>query len=218
MILNQQMDFSPANLFQNVPLVAQFPLVHGATRHRGLLYGSIPGKQLLIGGVQMAGFSIGDEISVQLLMEGSIFSFTTKIENEIGGPETIYLVSFPEEVEQVHIRKNGRMPVFIPVEITFSTDNDQEIRFVHGAFINISEGGGRFTARRIPRDISRCEVSFTLPGSTHKHLLECRVVGRETKNSLGSGLSFAFQTGGKSATVLGTVREWIAQNFQLASC
>ena len=216
--MTQPLGTLSGNFFQNVPLLVQSQQGDGAMRHRGVLYGSIPGKQLLIGGVKTAVFSSGDNVIVRLLMEGSIVGFKTKIEETIGGLDPLYLVGFPEEVERVDLRKSERMPVFIPVEITFSTDDDKNIHFVHGAFINISEGGCRVTARRILRDISRCEVSFTLPGSPHKHLLACRLVSGGKKNSSFSNLGLAFQRDGKSAAILGTVREWIAANLQLASC
>ena len=198
---------------QNLPLMVQWPGEEKGPRYAGVLYGSIPGQRLIAGGFQDVAFSVGDELILRTVLENHVIGFwATVVEKiEVGG--ALYFLSYPEQVESVDLRKTNRLNVFVPVEIEVSTGEgeSERLHILQGALVDLSGSGCRLAGKNDLRDVSRCKLTFTLPGSGQVYILDGKVVHGQGAGKAG----VEFVRDGSNAPIVSEVKSWVASQLGL---
>ena len=164
------------NLNRSLNILAQRQGSEGSPKHKGFLVGNIHKELLVLGGIQDANFSIGDNLVIRLVLGSEAVGFVTTVKETAKAPLKLYFVSFPEKVESVNLRKAQRLNVFLPAEIQAKNSNGggADLHLLQGMVLNISGGGGAFSPPRAPWNPSprstsrfpcRARNTFTQSGS-----------------------------------------------------
>ncbi len=202
---------------ENLPLTVQRPPRAGGGAAEGVLYGSVQGEYLIAGGFGKFELEIGEELMVRIASSGQMLGFWTKVLDRIDRRGTLYLLSFPEQVDALNMRKAERMNLFVPVQIRLtggSGDGHLE-RFFEGALVNISVDGCRLNAKTMFEDNPWCELRFRLPGVDEEFVVSGRVLRGAGAHPV-AGVGVEFQQEGESFAAFGAIREWIDSNLPLA--
>ena len=134
------------NLNRSLNILAQRQGSEGSPKHKGFLVGNIHKELLVLGGIQDANFSIGDNLVIRLVLGSEAVGFVTTVKETAKAPLKLYFVSFPEKVESVNLRKAQRLNVFLPAEIQAKNSNGggADLHLLQGMVLNISGGGVLF--------------------------------------------------------------------------
>ncbi len=205
------------NITQNLPLMVQLPGAAAGERHTGVLYGSVPGQYLIAGGFQGVTFFVGDELILRTVHENQLIGFWATVVEKIEKGGTLYLLSYPEQVETVNVRKNERMNVFVPVEIqvTSGSGDGENLHLFQGALVDLSGSGCCVSAKKKLQNVSNCKLTFSLPGSSQVYILEGKVVRSQRDGGARAGVEFIKDR--KNASTVGQVKSWVSSNIGFLS-
>ena len=82
------------------------------------LVGMVPDEYVIIQGPKMQGIEtklfLGNEIRVIFLSFGTVYGFNASILNYVTSPARLIILSFPEEVEKIELRKDARVDRYLP--------------------------------------------------------------------------------------------------------
>ena len=160
---------------RTLPLEVRLAGAGDNEQHDGCVYGTIPGRNLIVGGFASTEFSVGDELVVKSNVGSHIIGFWSTVERCLGGEEKLYLLSYPKQIEELDLRKSERLNVIVPVEMHLATGSAMEANF-EGLLLNISDGGCLLSSERDWSQDLQCELKFALPGTTDAFVLSGRVI------------------------------------------
>lgn len=186
-------------------------------RHNGVLYGSISGQCLIAGGFGSLQLTPGEELIVRAAIGGHIIGFWAKVTERIDRAGTFYLLSYPEQVETLDLRKAERMDLFVPARIELRRENGQgdQVDSFEGALVNLSGDGCCLSAGTALGENLWCTLSFTLPGSGEVFQVEGRVVRKNPSAGELGRVGVEFAKGGENAPAVGEIRDWLASSIAL---
>ena len=179
---------------------------------KGTLYGVIPGRHFIAGGFWDSKYAEGDELVVKATMEGHVIGFWAKIEKHIEGENGLYLLAYPEQIDQLDLRMSQRLNVMIPAEMRLTGGKGgalKDLRF-EGMLLNISDGGCLLSASgEWPAELP-CELKFALPGEDHFFALAGQVVRLNKDGARTAKFGVQFCGGRSNAVALNEIQQWIS--------
>ena len=201
------------NLNRSLNISAQRQSSEGSPRHKGFLVGNIHKELLVLGGIQDAEFSIGDNLIIRLLLENEAVGFVTTVKEIAKAPLKLYFVSFPEKVESVNLRKAQRLSVFLPAEVQARKTPEQgsDIHLLQAMVLNISGGGCFFTTKSAAGPFPEVNISFSLPGEKHVHSVRAKVLDSTAQKAI-TGQRVKFTDTVKNVAPLADISRWIEQH------
>ncbi len=149
--------------------------------YKGTLVGMDRGHYLICSIPQIRGIWVKvhkeNHVVVRYLHKGIVYGFKCSIISLIEGPIPLMLLSYPEEIETVTLRKNDRITCLIPA--TVQVDNWS----CKGAILDLSLGGCSFVCTTSPEsDSSKVEkgvdavLSVQIPGAQSERTVELGIV------------------------------------------
>ena len=149
--------------------------------HKGSLVGMDRGHYLICSVPQLRGIwtKVHQEnhVVVRYLHKGVVYGFKCTLISLIEEPVPLMLLSYPEEIETVALRKHDRITCLIPA--TVQVDG----RSCKGAIVDLSLGGCSFACPISPEnELPRIEsgidavLSFQIPGSQSERTMELGIV------------------------------------------
>lgn len=186
-------------------------------RHSGVLYGSIGGECLIVGGFADFTPTTGEELIVRAAIGGHIIGFWAQVIDKIERAGTFYLLTYPEQVEKLDLRKAERMDLFVPTRIELRRENGQGERVdsFDGALVNLSRDGCCISAGAALDENLWCTLSFTLPGSQEVFQVQGRVVRKKPGAGEKERVGVEFAKSGPSAPAVGEIRDWLSSSIAL---
>lgn len=186
-------------------------------RHNGRLYGSIGGECLIAGGFGEFELTPGEELIVRAAIGGHIIGFWAQVVEKVERAGTFYLLSYPEQVEKLDLRKTERMDLFVPAHIELRRENGQGERLetFEGALVNLSGDGCCLSAGASLDENLWCTLSFTLPGSQEVFQVQGRVVRKNASETERGRVGVQFAKSGSNAPAVGEIREWLTSSINL---
>ena len=202
---------------QTHPMVVQLAGSGDGAQYEGLLYGGVPGRYLIAGGFGEA-FEVGQELIVKTTIGGHVVGFWAKVEVCVAAAEEIYLISYPEQVERLDLRRSQRMNVFIPARVEIAAENGHSgkaMRF-EGVLVNLSGEGCCLSSEGNLPDNLQCRLTFSLPGDDGSFLLTGNVTRTRVGEAPGTVTQAGVEFGGDkdNAAALHQIRAWISANKQ----
>jgi c-di-GMP-binding flagellar brake protein YcgR len=79
--------------------------------------------------------------TVRFVARGAVYGFTSSVANIIHSPVPLIFIAFPNKIEKMNLRKEGRFKVFIPVRLGFEEADDKKDR--QGTIVDLSNSGCR---------------------------------------------------------------------------
>jgi c-di-GMP-binding flagellar brake protein YcgR len=149
--------------------------------YKGTLVGMDRGHYLICSIPQIRGIWVKvhkeNQVVVRYLHRGVVYGFKCSVISVIGDPVPLMLVSYPEEIETVTLRKNDRTTCLIPA--TVQVDG----RSFKGAILDLSLGGCSFVCTTSPEsESSKVEkgvdavMTVQIPGSQSERTVELGIV------------------------------------------
>jgi c-di-GMP-binding flagellar brake protein YcgR len=118
-----------------------------------------------------------NQVVVRYLHKGVVYGFKCTVISVIGEPVPLMLVSYPEEIETVALRKNDRITCLIPATVQVDSWSCK------GAILDLSLGGCSFVCTTSPEsESSKVEkgvdaiVTVQIPGSPSERNVELGIV------------------------------------------
>lgn len=205
---------------QTIPLEVRLAGSEDKGPHQGMLYGTIPGRNIIVGGFETIEFSEGDELVVKSTIGSHVIGFWAKVEQCVAGREKLYLLTYPKQVDELNLRKTERVNVMIPVEMNHAAGGageTEEINF-KGLLLNISDGGCLLRSERPWPDDLHCGLKFTLPGEADSFILSGEVVRLNGEGNRVGNFGVQFGNGPINARALKELRDWIAEKRTFLMC
>jgi len=139
----------------------------------------------------------GDIITVRYASGGKIYTFESEIIRQYTSPSCFWAVNSPGPLRGVSLRKSPRVTVFIPGNI------EDTLTGIEGALVNLSEGGGLFSAKTCSGIIQGLSYSLNLelPDGSRVTGLKC-VVRSQRKLDEKSLIGFSFDEDGEPEALL----------------
>ena len=191
-----------------------------SVKHEGRLFGAVPGRYLIAGGFGEADFKEGDELVVKTTIGGHVIVLWAKVEKRIDGKERLYLLSYPQQIEKLDLRKAERLNVMIPVEMRLSGGAGSSfVEIKAGGFLlNLSDRGVCSAVKGTGRSTCICELKFSLPGVSELFVVSGQVVKMNREGERVANFSVQFGEGARDSTALDKIREWISEKHTFLVC
>ena len=152
--------------------------------------------------------SKGVQCVVRYLFDGNLYGFETVVIKLQFDPIPLLFLKYPQNIENVSLRKNKRVPSFIPVKVavTASPDGEQNgdqqeedsqspdtSEVYDGTILDISKSGCQLSMKNDLKLNSEISLTFTLPPQQTIEKLKCYVRNsRKSKDSCMIGIEFDF--------------------------
>lgn len=158
----------------------QVELVGLENRVTGIFVGMELGKYLIVrlplkSGIQNK-LNIKNRITIRFVVGGAIYGFHSRIINCIMSPMLLVLLKFPEDIENVTLRKHQRVICFFPVTLSHQGTSYK------GHIIDISQGGCRMLFEcdegSCPQALdvdSIKDIDFNILGTAGTHSVRCQI-------------------------------------------
>ena len=201
------------NLNRSLNILAQRQGSEDSPKHKGFLVGNIHKELLVIGGIQDADFSIGDNLIIRLVLESEAVGFVTTVKEIAKAPLKLYFVAFPERVESVNLRKSLRLTVFFPAEVRAkkSPEEGADVHLLQAMVLNISGGGCFFTIKNATEPFPEVNISFSLPGEKHVHSIRAKVLDSTARKAI-TGQRVKFAEIVENVAPLADINRWVEQH------
>jgi hypothetical protein len=187
-----------------------------SNRHAGTLVGNIEQDYLIIGGLKDVQLEIGEPIIVRMVHESSVKGYQSSVQGVIDAPVRLYVISYPERVESVNLRKAERLSVFFPADVRAEVQpGAKDIVMLQGMFLNISAGGCCVSTKRQIPSSARVAVAFSLPGESHVHHARGVVLTTLAGDSV-YAQRVRWIKESSDQPVMGAIGKWIEQNLSFA--
>jgi len=105
----------------------------------------------------------GQECIIRYLMDGNLYGFKTKILKIQFDPTPLLFLKYPDNVENLQLRKDERIHLNIPVKIAYEQEGAAPFT-AEGIMLDISRSGCRISAQGAYTPDFRISLSFNLPG------------------------------------------------------
>jgi len=132
-------------------------------------------KYILLDGPMSRGASVvsvsGTPYVVRFIHEGMVYGYDSMLMKQYTSPIHLWVMRYPDEIQTVNLRKSLRVNTFIPA--TFASAQGG----ITGAFVDISEGGGLFsaTSAAMIQPGQMAQMDMTLPNGEKVAGLECKI-------------------------------------------
>jgi len=128
-------------------------------------------------------FQPGDSVAVQVTLRGRSIGFTSTVLHRSDHPLPHYYVGFPDEFEDLELRKNGRLPTLIPVRIVLGDDSKviAATSSWQGMLINVSQDGCAISMKEALPVQKPLQIVLNLPGEPGEHRIDVTIVNRKNK-------------------------------------
>jgi hypothetical protein len=187
-----------------------------SARIPGTLVGNIHDEFLILSGLKDIDLQIGEQIVVRMVHESSVYGYQSSVQGIIEAPVKMFVISYPQRVESVNLRKSERLKVFFPASVRAPVNPPaQDLQILSGMLLNISSGGCCFSSKRQVQTSSRISLSFSFPGETHVY----NVRGVVLVTLAGDGVyaqRVQWLKEGPDQPVLAAIGRWIEQNVPFA--
>ncbi len=203
-------------LTRNIALTVERPGREEEGRHAGMLYGSISGDCLIAGGFEGFEPEVGEELILRASVEGHVIGFWSRVMEKVERAGTFYLLSVPEQVETLDLRKAERMNLFVPAKVELRRGNapGEAVESFQGALVNLSRDGCCLAADGDLEEDLWCTLNFSLPGGTSVYQVEGRVV-RKLSEGKHPQVGVEFAKGKDNYSAVGESGNWLASNIAL---
>ena len=186
------------------------------SRHAGTLVGNIQQDYLVISGLNDAQLEMGEPIVVRMVHESSVMGYESRVQGVIDAPVRLYVISYPERVESVNLRKAERLGVFFPADVRAEVEpGAPDIVMLQGMFLNISAGGCCLSTKRQITPSVRVAVAFSFPGETHLYHARGVVLTTLAGASVYAQRVRWFKED-SDQPVMAAIGKWIEQNLSFA--
>jgi c-di-GMP-binding flagellar brake protein YcgR len=149
--------------------------------HKGTLVGMDRGHYLICSVAQIRGIWINvhkeNHVVVRYLHKGVVYGFRCSMISLIEEPIPLMLLSYPEEIETVALRKHDRITCLIPAAVQVDSE------LYKGAILDLSLGGCSFVFTVSPESESShvqrgidAVLSVQIPGSQKERTMELGIV------------------------------------------
>ncbi|MCX5807642.1 MAG: flagellar brake protein [Proteobacteria bacterium] len=149
--------------------------------HKGILVGMDRGHYLICSVAQMRSIWIKvhkeSHVVVRYLHKGVVYGFKSNMISLIEEPIPLMLLSYPEEIETVALRKHDRINCLIPATVQVDGQSYK------GAILDMSLGGCSFVYTTSPESESSqvqkgvdAVLSIQIPGSQSERTVELGIV------------------------------------------
>lgn len=182
-------------------------------RFNGLLLGQISSTWIVLFVIEDHQFPAGETIIVRAIQGGKAVGFKTTVHRSIAEPANLLFCDFPDSVEEISLRKSGRLELFLPSDLRYTdkSGGSEDTVMLRANMVDISNGGCRiFTKRPIPAE-SQVNISFTLPGEKRLITLAGSVIDAYPRESV-FGQRIKFFTSQRNMADLTEIRRWISQH------
>lgn len=182
-------------------------------RLNGLLLGKISSAWIVLLVMDDTQFPTGESIIVRTVQGGKALGFKTTVHRSITDPANLLFCDHPRNVEEISLRKSGRLELFLPSDLRYTdkSERSEDTVMLRGNMVDISNGGCRmYTKRPIPAD-TQVNISFTLPGEKRLVTLAGSVLDAYPRESV-FGQRIKFFTSQRNMTDLAEIRRWITQH------
>jgi len=176
----------------------------------GVMIGMVPGEFLIIRVPAIPGIlsrlGEGDPIVVRYVYAGNVYGFTTTILTSIRKPSLIILVSYPDVIETLNLRKTRRMECCFPATVATRGGVYKAV------IVDISTGGCRIrfdtgTIGALALDVDQIvKVSFHLAGVTKEQVINGKIKSLKQDTQL---CEIGTQFDQENETVLGEIKHYI---------
>ena len=185
-------------------------------RHLGQFVGMIQGECVIVAGFKEAELSTGEELVVRMISGPEALGFRTKVLGVVAKPR-LYLLEFPAKVQTQNLRKNERIPVFLPGEVQMQTDQhgEPQLELLNAMLVDLSAGGCSFTTKRPIYGGSTVKVSFTLPGERLLRTLTGKVIDTEVQDAVFTQ-RMRFAAANQNIAEIGEISRWVQLNAGFA--
>lgn len=132
-------------------------------------------KYILLDGPMSRGTPVvsvsGAPYVVRFIHEGMVYGYDSMLMKQYTTPVNLWVMRYPDEIQTVNLRKSLRVNTFIPA--TFASGEGE----ITGAFVDISEGGGLFSApgEAVIQPGQMAQMDMTLPNGDKVVGLECKI-------------------------------------------
>jgi hypothetical protein len=182
-------------------------------RLNGLLLGKISSAWIVLLVMDDHQFPAGESIIVRTIQGGKAVGFKTTVHRSIAEPANLLFCDLPRGVEEISLRKSGRLELFLPSDLRYTdkSGGSEDTVMLRANMVDISNGGCRvFTKRPIPAE-TQVNISFTLPGEKRLVTLAGSVLDAFPRESV-FGQRIKFFTSQRNLTDLAEIRRWITQH------
>jgi hypothetical protein len=157
----------------------------------------------------------GEELIVRASVEGHVIAFWATVIEKIERAGTFYLLSYPEQVETLDLRRAERMNVFVPTRIELKREDStgEQLEAFEGALVNLSRDGCCLSAGNTLDENLWCKLSFTLPGRDEVFEVEGRVVRKIGGEGDVARMGVQFAKGSKNVPIMGELQQWLSSNI-----
>lgn len=113
----------------------------------------------------------GASYVVRFIHNGMVYGYDSMLMKQYTTPVNLWVMRYPDEIQTVNLRRSLRVNTFIPA--TFAGGEGD----IAGAFVDISEGGGLFSApgNAAPQPGHTAQMDMTLPNGDKIVGLECKI-------------------------------------------
>ncbi len=182
-------------------------------RLNGLLLGKISSAWIVLLVMDDHQFPAGESIIVRAIQGGKAVGFKTTVHRSIAEPANLLFCDLPSGVEEISLRKSGRLELFLPSDLRYTdkSGGSEDTVMLRANMVDISDGGCRvFTKRPITAE-TQVNISFTLPGEKRLVTLAGSVLDAFPRESV-FGQRIKFFTSQRNLTDLAEIRRWITQH------
>jgi len=110
---------------------------------------------------------------IRFLAEGAVYGFETSVIKTYSKPFPACIIEYPSSIKTVNLRKSRRITTLLPATIETKDGS------FDGAIIDLSEGGGLFSALAMANGAAKaggeCLLSATLPSGEKVEKLSCHL-------------------------------------------
>lgn len=149
--------------------------------YRGHLCGTLAERVVILEGSEPLPFVQGDRVLVHTNLRGQAIGFVATVIGQENDPAPHYFLSFPDEYEELDLRKSARVPALLPVRIEMGGEPQvvQGQDGVEGVLINVSQSGCALASLEAFGPNANLTLSITLPGRPGEYRLDVTVVSRQ---------------------------------------
>ncbi len=173
-------------------------------------------------------WEMGTPCIIKFLSEGNVYAFQTNLLKVVYQPEPLLFLKYPNEIENVTIRKFDRIQTFIICEIytlkdevtVIQMDNDDDATAEsdpnHAILLDLSSGGGLINITDVKNEeivqlYALVGLDFTLPDGTKIRGLVAEI--RNIREDMGkklAGIKFV----DKNLTALGAIKDFFDKHIK----
>lgn len=169
-------------------LFVDFKFGNARAKASSQLVGYIQGEYIILQTPKINGaftnYAGQKEVVVRYLLNGCIYGFKVAIIRMLSSPLNLTFLKYPDQIEEISLRKSPRVQVVIPLEREGGDPTKEWM-------LNLSTNGGLFQLAGHVRIDEKINVSFTLPDGERVEKLGCIIRRLDASSSrITAGVQF----------------------------